>query len=532
MPSPTRTEFPVKIRFGGGMNTRASENDVNALEASDGKNFKLDLRNRNFRRREAFDLADTAPNGGQINGFAQLEKADGTVTTLVQAGTTVYSWDGSTFTDVGSVTPGAKIRGPRTQNYILDDLVVITDLAGVEPVNTWDGTTFTAMTHNLAGDFIAKYAFAHNDRMWYANVESNSVATPHLIVASALENYDNLSTTDRPASASGADDPFYLTVQDLKPINGFIEAFDRVAVSSRRGNIYQITGLTAGSTGDYQINPLYPDSGAVGTEPFVFIGNDIAYGRQGTIESLQRTDKFGDVESDDLSVPIFRPHHGGGRLDMLPIIAGSAGARTSFPIAASEIWVLFKSVLDEQQVSPWVRWTTDDDATFIPTAVMSLLDPQTNLEYIFFGDSSGNIYRLEGNNSSGDAGSTDIVTEYLTGLIEAPDIESQVNTVVGYIQYRKAEAATVTLTFEYSGESAYDQPITINIPAISGRPTYGGTSYYGGTDYYNVAFNQKLIRQRFPAPGQGNQFQVRVSVTGTAEFEINEIGLRMEAATP
>ena len=62
------------------------------------------------RSRGPFDEIGTAPNGSEIRGFATLLKTDGTETMLVQAGPTVYKWDGTAFTNVGTVNQLAQLR--------------------------------------------------------------------------------------------------------------------------------------------------------------------------------------------------------------------------------------------------------------------------------------------------------------------------------------------------------------------------------------------------------------------------------------
>ena len=151
------------------------------------------------------------------------------------------------------------------------------------------------------------------------------------------------------------------------------------------------------------------------------------------------------------------------------------------------------------------------------------------LEYVFAGDASGRIYRLEGS-GSGDAGSANINTERLSALFEMP-LDAESYLLEGFIQYRKNQAATVTLTFEYAGMSVFNESVTINIPAVTGGSHYSGDVYYSGDFYYNAPFLNKLTRQKFAIPGMGNNFQVRVSVDGTTDFQINKIGLRFSAGS-
>ena len=99
----------------------------------------------------------------------------------------------------------------------------------------------------------------------------------------------------------GEDDPFYLLTPDLRYINSLLYAFNLIIVSTMQGQIFRAVGVSAK---DFAFTNLYPSSGVAGDEAMKYVGNDVYYGRQGRIESLLSNDKFGDVESDDLSVDI------------------------------------------------------------------------------------------------------------------------------------------------------------------------------------------------------------------------------------
>ena len=112
----------VVIKFGGGLHTRASPDEIDAREAADGVNFLIDIENRNLRNRAQFDLIGTVPNALEVRGGFSLLKADGTVSTCFQAGGIVYEWDGvTTFTaNAHTVNSSAKLRGHwKSQNWPL-----------------------------------------------------------------------------------------------------------------------------------------------------------------------------------------------------------------------------------------------------------------------------------------------------------------------------------------------------------------------------------------------------------------------------
>ena len=282
-------ELAVTLKFGGGLHTRASEDEIDPREAADGANFLLDLENRELRNRKPFDLIGTVPNGAEIRGGGSLLKSDGTVSTLIQAGANVYEWDGGTsFTAVGTVNANSKLRGHwRSHNWTLDDKLLLTDLSLVDVVKEWDGTTFasSAFTNEAAapfGTFYAKYLSISNERAVFSHVRDPSVTTPHMIVGSQRGNYTVITITDRPSSALSEEDPFFLLSPDLKPINGHVEAFGTTVISTEKGMLFNLTGASAK---DFAFTDFYPGSAAAGEEAVAYIGNDIVYGRQGRIES-------------------------------------------------------------------------------------------------------------------------------------------------------------------------------------------------------------------------------------------------------
>lgn len=524
-------DLDVTIKFGGGLHTRASEDEIDPREAADGGNFLLDLENRELRNRPPFDLVGTIPNGAEVRGGGSLLKADGTVSTVFQAGANVYEWDGSSnFSPIGTVTATARLRGHwRSHNFTLDNVLLLSDLALVDVVKQWNGTTFQSVTFtdqdgSAFGTFYAKYINVSNERAIYSHVRDPSTTIPHMIVGSERGNYDKISVADRPSSSLSEADPFFLLTPDLKPINGHVEAFGTTVLSTERGQLFSLTGASAK---DFAFGDFYPGSYAAGDESVAYVGNDIIYGRQGRIESVRDTDRFGDSEADDLTKGIAN------------VVAGYTGWRIVynsrlnraylFPDDVSEVWVLNNAMRDGK-LSPFARWTTDHALAFQPTFVMSMLDPSDGLEYVMMGDASGNIYRMEGEGTSGDAGSVAIPVSWKTKLWSVP-LDAEAYQLEGYIKYRKNNATTVNLTFEFAGQTAFDQVVEIALPGISNAPHFGGDHWFGGETYFNVAFANRLIRQKFDVAGQGSDLSLRLDADATLGFSINEIGLRLRAAS-
>ena len=385
-------EKKIVLSFGAGINARQKASDINAQECTRGENFDIDGASGALRRRRAFELISTAPNGQAIKGYAQLIRRDGTITTLIQAGTVVYNWDGATgFTQVGTVHGSSRLRGKLTHNWLLDQFVVITDLEKLTVVKKWDGTTFGMMPHDLGGDLYAKYAHIHDERVMLANVKT-TIDTPHVLLACKQSDAADWSESDKPSSALGTDAPFFLIMPDFKPINGIEDAFGEDIISTEHGRLFKLSGSSAK---DFSLDEFYAGSSASGDEALVNIGNDVAIGRHCQVELLSGTLNFGDVEADDLSfkiAPLILPV-----TDWIIIYDQHFQRVFCFPNNQSCVYVFHKTLrLTGQNLSPWSKWTTDHAIDFRPSCVMPIRDMATNENTVLMGDEIGNIYRIDG----------------------------------------------------------------------------------------------------------------------------------------
>lgn len=520
-------DLEIRQRFGGGLNTRSSEDEVSERESADeGKNFRLDPVNFNLRPRRPFDLLATAPNEAEIRGMINLVKSDGTVKIGVQAGDKVYEYEnsGSGFnsTPVATVSAGAKLRGRIEHNWALADKVIITDLTLTDEVAEWDGTTFQTVTFSpSATSMKAKYAVVADERLWLANVDTGS-PTPHLFAASEVSDYTVIDVANRPSSSLGDSDPFYLVSGDLRPINGFLQEFGRVLFSTEDGRIYILNGSTAK---DFAIDEFFARSNASGAEAMIAIGNLLLYGRRGRIELLSDTDRYADSEANDLSLKINEEIKSYKNWT----IAYNNRLQTAycFPSGVGECWTFHLPMLTTNY-SPWVKYETEHALDFQPTCVMNMIDPEDGLEYVYMGDADGNFYRMEGS-GQGDGGSSEIETVFTSRLYNfSPDME--MNSFDGYVKYKKQNEFNVDLTLQFAGRTARDETKQVQISAADAGGLYGGSSYYGGSTYYGQKFTGRLIRQYVSVPGQGEDVQIKVAVTSDKEWQINEVFFRFNAS--
>lgn len=511
----------AELRFGGGLN-QLSDELVNVQECIDGENFDIDLEAMEFRPRAAFDLKGTAPNGQEVNSILQLIKRDDTETTLVKAGTIVYTWDGSTtFTPVATVATNAKFRGAY---WSLDDILVCTDLEKASVVKQWNGTAFTTMTHGAPGvtNLYAKYGVVWQNRVWLLNITTDSTDLPHVILASEFENYDAYDTTKTPTSTTlGAGVAFYMTSPDLKMINGVALFYDSLIFSTKQGRLFRITGTDAT---DYAVEEFYSGSSAVCGELMVNTGNDVMYVRRGgKIERLMATQNYGDAATDEVSRKI--PDEVNGITTGIAVY-DQPRQRVAWFVNNS-VLVVDKHIMEGAEYSPWMKWTTQMSTNLDVEAATFLRRPGGTTWTVYFGGPQGQIYDMNGS-GTGDAGSTLIRSYRKTKLIS--ELPSYDENVMGRITYRRKGECTLEMTWEWTDEytdSTNAVPLK-DLITLAGTNFWNSTAnptYWGGDSYWNTGGipTPRVSTTGFSAIGKGPSFFLTLTLNTTVSFEILKI---------
>src|SRR5258706_2924251 len=171
----------MKLLFSAGLNELQTPS---LFECGSGYNFELGLRQSKLVPRRPFDLKGTATNASATNGFLQLVKRDNSETTLVQAGDTVYLWDGAAaFTSKGTVSASSRLRDVY---WSLGDYLVITDTAKATVIQKWDGTTLSTLTTGLGVSLFAQYGVVKDGRVGLAELTAKT-RHPNVSVTSQIE---------------------------------------------------------------------------------------------------------------------------------------------------------------------------------------------------------------------------------------------------------------------------------------------------------------------------------------------------------
>lgn len=521
----------ASLTFEGGLN----EQDVSTVDPAEciqGYNFELGNLNTHFNPRKPFDLLGTATNASPINGFIQLIKNDDTETTLVQSGDTVYLWDGTTgFTSKGTVSAASRLRGV---TWELGGYSVIVDTAKQTVVKQWDGTSLTTLTTGLSpATLYAKYGVVHLGRVWLFNVKTSS-DTPHLLVASAFETPTSYDTSKRAqdSSFSTGNEAFYMLTPDLQAINGVALFFNTLIISTEKGRMWKLTG--SDST-DFAWEPFYAGSAAIGTETMSNIGDDVVYMKKdGVIESIRSTQTFGDVKTDDLSSYIRDTSSG---LTSCITVYDQSRQKVYFFAGSNKLFVLFKDMLgmkgdSGQIVSPWSVYKTSHSSSFSTNAAAYLRQPGASNYFVYWGDSSGNIFQMDGA-SAGDAGTTSIESSRKSAFFQKLTddfkniIDPQTDSIRGRVYYRRVADCDLLMDFEWADDFSITRcTVPLKGPALNDSAWYfGGEYYFGGDIYFNTGFSlsQRVSTKGFAPVGRGPGFFVTLTVQSEQEFDIMKL---------
>jgi len=452
-----------------------------------------------------------------INGFVQLITSSGVKHTLIQSSDRVYDWDGSTtWTLKDTLVADSRLRGV---NWTLGEYSVVVDVLKNSVVKKWDGTSFTTLTTGLGASLKAKYALVYLGRVWLFNVESG-VDTPHLILASAFENPESYDTSARAVTGTFATglEAFYITVPNLKPINGVALFFDTLVISTEDGVLYKLVGSDADN---FQILPYYAGSSAIGTETFANIGNDVVYMRQGVIESLRVTDTSGDVATNDLSKWIRKTVL--GLTDAITIY--DRDRQKVYFFIGTKVLVLFKNKI-ESGLSPWSVYITNHVSSFQTNAAIYMKNPALGLSenYVYFGDDQGNIYHFDGD-VNGDNGDTDIQVFRRSRYFESDQIEQE--GISGRVYYKRVADTDMTMQFEFGD----DYSTTTSLIPLQGPPTtdnaayWGGDSYWGGEFYWNAGFkfSTLMTTKGYSPSGKGTGLHMLLTLNTRQTFDVVKI---------
>jgi hypothetical protein len=232
----------------------------------------------------------TVAGTGSVLGVAVAENINNAIFACRKpsAGTNYfYRWNNSTSAWVAITTPGTvtmtgvkKVRMIRF-NWVSSKLF-LTD--GINPAATYDGTTYTQVTHANAPDS-PRFAAAFKNHMFLAGDPSE----PFNLYFSAPLNETDFS----PANGAGVINVGFEIVQ-IKSFRDDLYIFGKNAIKSLRGT----------NIADFIVSEVTTNLGCVASDSVVELGGNLLFLGPDGFRPVAGTSKIGDVELETISKQI------------------------------------------------------------------------------------------------------------------------------------------------------------------------------------------------------------------------------------
>jgi len=391
----------------------------------------------------------------------------------------LHYWDTATSAWVAVTTSGSPtmtgVSKVRFAKYNWGSpKVILTD--GVNPAATYDGTTYTQITHADAPD---DPKFAH-------------VFKNHMFLAGDPNEDTNLYFSA----------PYDET--DFAPANGagvINVGFPVVAIKSFRDVLYifgtnNIRKLVGNNVSDFVLQEVTDDLGCMASDSVIEIGGDLLFLSQDGLRPISGTDKIGDVNLETVSKDIqsiftdivFD-------IDLEGINAVVIRQKTQFRY--------FFAAADSQGIIGGFR-QTPNGLQFEYSQMLGISATASDsgyigqYEFVIHGDSNGKVHRQEqGNDFDGE----NIFSVYQSPFLHMQDPEQRkiFYTVATYLRSEGDNEIVMSVVYDY------EDPDSLN-------PTNFTLSTEGAAAYYNEAlYNSTAIFDGNPSPVQ------RTNISGSGK---------------
>lgn len=391
----------------------------------------------------------------------------------------LHYWDEATSAWVAVTTAGSPTMTGVTKVRFLrynwaGPKVILTD--GVNPAATYDGTTYTQVTHAQAPS-APKYA---------------ATFSKHLFLAGdSTDNYNLYFSA-----------PYDET--DFDPANGagvINVGYPIVAIKAFRDQLYifgttNIKKLSGRNISDFVLQEVTDDLGCLASDSVVEIGGDLLFLSQDGLRPVSGTNKIGDVNLESLSKniqSIFTDVVFDIDLEGLSSVIIHQKSQVRFFFAAADSQGIIAGFRDSPNgMSFEFGQLLGLEATCAASGYLG------QYEYVIHGDSNGKVHRQEqGNNFDG----TDIFSMYQTPFLHMgdPEIRKVLHSVATYLRSEGDNELVMSILYDYE---SFD---TLS-PANFNLTTTGAAAYYNEALYDSTA-----IFDGNPAPVK------RVNVSGSGK---------------
>jgi hypothetical protein len=383
------------------------------------------------------------------------------------------SWDAVTTSGSPTMVGVTKVRFTRFN--FGSPKVILTD--GINPAATYDGTTYTQITHSDAPTD-PKFAEVFHNHMFLAG--------------------DPAEETNLYFSAPNAETD-YATANGAGVIN---VGFPIVAIKPFRDALFifginNIKRLVGRNSTNFVLEHVTNDLGCLASDSVVEIGGDLLFLSQDGIRPISGTNKIGDVQLESLSKNI-------QSLFTDVILEEDLDALSSVVVRNKSQFRLFYDVDNANGLIGGLRLGQQGGISFEFGQLLGIEVTCADsgyigqFEFVIHGDKSGKVHRQEqGNNFGGN----NIVSVYQTPFLHMQDPEQRkiMHTVATYLRSEGDNEIIMSVIYDY------DDNTILN-------PTNFALNTEGAAAFYNEAiFNTTAIFDGNPSPVQ------RVNVSGSGK---------------
>ena len=383
------------------------------------------------------------------------------------------SWDAVTTSGSPTMVGVTKVRF--TRYNFGSPKVILTD--GINPAATYDGTTYTQITH----------ADAPTDPK-FAEVFQN-----HMFLAGDPAEETNLyfsapyAETDYSAANGAGVINVGFPIVSIKPFRDSLFIF----------GINNIKRLVGNNIANFVLEHVTDDLGCLASDSVVEIGGDLLFLSQDGIRPISGTNKIGDVQLESLSKNI-------QSLFTDVILEEDLDALSSVVVRNKSQFRLFYDVDNANGLIGGLRLGQQGGINFEFGQLLGIEVTCADsgyigqFEFVIHGDKSGKVHRQEqGNNFGGN----NIVSVYQTPFLHMQDPEQRkiIHTVATYLRSEGDNEIIMSVIYDY------DDNTILN-------PTNFALNTEGAAAFYNEAiFNTTAIFDGNPSPVQ------RVNVSGSGK---------------
>ena len=372
----------------------------------------------------------------------------------------LHYWDNSTSAWVAATTSGSPtmtgVSKVRTATFNFGSKkVILTD--GINPAATYDGTTYTQITHASAPTD-PKYAVDYANHMFLAGDPAHPTK---LFFSAPLAETDFATGNGAGVINVGFD------VVAIRPFRDFLYIFGTNAIKALKGT----------STSDFTLSSITHDLGCLATDSVIEIGGDLLFLSQDGIRPISGTSKIGDVELETLSKDIqslFTDIIFDIDLEGLSSVVIRQKSQFRIFFAANETQGLIGGIRKSQE-----GFTFEFGQLLGMEATCAHSGYIGQYEYVIHGTDEGKVHRQETGTSFG---GLDIFSIYQTPYIymENPEQRKIFHKINTYLRSEGDNEIVLSVVYDYDDVNAMN-------PTNYSMTTVGAAYYYNEVTYDNVA---------------------------------------------